>query len=57
MKKVKVIMPFKDKVTGKMRKVGEVFECAPERLAEIKKAGRYVVEVPEEKAPKAEAKN
>lgn len=57
MKKVKVIMPFKDKETGKVRKVNEIFDCTPARLAEIKKAGRYVVEVPEEKAPKAEAKN
>lgn len=54
--KVKVIMPFKDKVSGKMRNTGEVFESTPERLAEINKAGRFVVEVPQEKTTKAEEK-
>jgi hypothetical protein len=54
--KAKVIMPFKDKATGKVHKVGDVIECVPARLAEIKKAGRFVVEVKEETATKVEEK-
>lgn len=46
--KARVIMPFKDKETGKMRKVGEEIEVTPTRFAEITKAGRFVVEVKKE---------
>lgn len=52
--KAKVIMPFKDNTAnGKTRNPGEVFECDAKRFAEIKKAGRYVVAVEEEKPEKA----
>lgn len=47
--KVKVIQPFKDKVTNKVHKTNDVIEVTPERLKDIKKAGRYVAEVKEEK--------
>lgn len=51
--KAKVVMPFKDKDSGKVRNIGEVFDVTKERFAEIKKAGRYVAEVkPEEKPAK-----
>lgn len=50
--KVKVITPFKDKVTGKTHNTGAEIEVSKERFEEIKKAGRYVVEVPEEGADK-----
>lgn len=46
--KARVMMPFKDKETGKMRKVGEVIEVTPTRFKEIKKSGRYVAPVTEE---------
>lgn len=47
--KVKVIQPFKDKETGKVYKTGAEIDVTPTRLKEIKKAGRYVAEVKEEK--------
>lgn len=52
--KAKVIMPFKDKTTGKVLNTGAEIEVTPERLAEIKKAGNYVAEVKAE--TKAEKK-
>ena len=33
--KVKVCQQFNDKNTGKVRKVGSVFECDPERAEEL----------------------
>ena len=33
--KVKVIQRFNDKTTGKLRKVGSVFECDPARAEEL----------------------
>ena len=46
--KVKVIKRFKDKTTGKVRKVDDVFTVSKERFAEIIKAGPYVEEYKEE---------
>lgn len=54
--KAKVIMPFKDKVTGKVLNTGAEIEVTPERLAEIKKAGNYVAEVKADKETKTEKK-
>lgn len=54
--KVKVIRPFNDKVTNKLRKPGEEFECTEARLAEIKKAGKFVEEVKPEKVAEPEKK-
>ncbi len=52
--KVKVVMPFKDKEGGKVHGIGEVFDVTPKRFEEIKKAGRYVVEVKQEEKPAKE---
>jgi len=50
--KVKVVMPFNDKVTGKVCKVGDIIDVTDKRLAEIKKAGRFVVPVDDKNAVK-----
>lgn len=43
--KARVIMPFNDKETGKLRKVGEEIEVTPTRFKEIRKAGNFVAKV------------
>lgn len=43
--KVKVIEKFKDKTTGKVRKVGETFDCTKKRFDEILTVGKFVEEV------------
>lgn len=48
--KVKVVSQFNDKITGKLRKVGQVFECEPDRANEL--AG-YVEPVPEKEPKRA----
>lgn len=50
--KAKVVMPFKDKVTGKVQKTGAVIDVTPTRFAEIKKAGRFLVVEDKEEAEK-----
>lgn len=45
---------FIDKITGNMRKVGDVFTCNKERFEEILKAGPYVEEYKEEPKKQAE---
>ena len=45
--KVVVIKKFKDKETGEIRKVGDVFTCKKKRYEEITKAGDYVKEYDE----------
>ncbi len=52
--KVKVEMPFNDKMANKVRKPGEVFECTDARYAEIRKAGRLVSVVKTEKEKEPE---
>ena len=47
--KAKVIMPFIDKVSGKVHNPGDVIDCNAERFAEIKK---YVVAVAKAKTTK-----
>ena len=39
---VKVIERFKDRETGEIRKVGEVFDASEERCAEILKVGKFI---------------
>lgn len=46
--KAKVISSFKDKETGKVRKVGEEFTCTKKRFNEILSVGNFVEEVKEE---------
>lgn len=50
--KAKVLVKFKDKKTGKIRKVGEVFTLSKDRYEEILKVGKLVEEVIEEKKTK-----
>lgn len=40
--KVKVIVPFNDKYTGKEYKLNDVLEMSASRINEILKAGRYI---------------
>ena len=47
--KVKVLKKFKDKHTGKVHKVDEVFTVSKERFAEIQSVGNLVEEVKEDK--------
>lgn len=42
--KAKVIVKFKDKETGKVRKVGEIFDCTKKRFEEILTVGKFVEE-------------
>ena len=39
-----VLVEFKDKHTGKMHKVGEVFTCTKKRFAEIESVKKGLVE-------------
>ncbi len=43
--KVKVLKEFRDKNTGKIRKVDSTFTCNKERLEEILKVGDFVEEL------------
>lgn len=47
--KARVVMPFMNKQTGKLCNTGDIIEISAERFAEIKKAGRFVEEVKQEK--------
>lgn len=42
--KAKVIVKFKDKETGKVRKVNEIFDCTKKRFEEILTVGKFVEE-------------
>lgn len=53
--KVEVTTIFIDKHTKKLHNVGEIIEITEERFAELKKAGKYVKEVKENKKAKAKA--
>lgn len=58
---VKVIERFKDRETGEIRKVGDVFDATEERCAEILKVGKFIEvcqreEEVEEKPKKTKAK-
>ena len=63
MMKVKVLIPFIDKVTGKLCNVDDIIEVSNERLAEIRAVSINMVlvlgeaeEKPKPKAKKAKAK-
>lgn len=47
--KAKVVVEFKDKYTGEVRKVNEEFTCTKKRFNEILSVGDFVVEVKEDK--------
>ena len=51
MAKVKVINEFNDKHTGKLHKIGEVFEADEARIAEIMEVSKHLIEVQEDKEP------
>lgn len=51
--KAKVLQKFKDKHTGAIHERGDVIEITEKRLAELKKAGRFVVEIAEDKTSEA----
>ncbi len=46
--KVKVLIPFRDKYTGKVYKKGEVIEVTAARFNEITAKGKYIELVVEE---------
>jgi hypothetical protein len=48
--KIKVLKKFRDKHTGKIHKVGTVFDVPKERFVEINKTDASLVEAVEEKA-------
>lgn len=56
MMKVKVLIPFIDKITGEHRAVDDVIEVSEERLAEIKAVSVNMVLVLGEVKKKAKAK-
>jgi len=47
--KAKVLIKFKDKETGEIRNIGDVFICNKKRFAEILESGNFVEEVTENK--------
>lgn len=47
--KVKVLKPFRDKVTGELHKVNEEFTCTKKRYDEILSVDVLVEEIKEEK--------
>ena len=56
MMRVKVLIPFLDKVTGESRKADDIFEVSDERLAEIRKVNVNMVTVLGEAEEKPKAK-
>ena len=55
--KVKVLVKFRDKKTGKIRQKDDIFTVSKERFAEILKVGNFVEEVkaePDKAAEQAE---
>ncbi len=54
--KVKVLIPFNDKHTGKKYKKGDVFDATANRINEILEKGKYVQLVEEEKTPTTDKK-
>lgn len=52
MAKVKVINEFNDRYTGKLHKIGEVFEADDDkRISEIMEVSKHLIEVQEDKEP------
>lgn len=56
MKRVKVLIPFTDKVTGKDHETDDIIEVSDERLAEIKAVNVNMVLVIGEVEPKTKKK-
>lgn len=56
MMKVKVLIPFIDKITGEYRAAGDIIEVSEERLAEIKAVSVNMVLVLGEVKKKTKAK-
>ena len=56
MMRVKVLIPFLDKVTGESRKADDIIEVSDERLAEIRKVNVNMVTVLGEVEKKPAAK-
>lgn len=56
MKRVKVLIPFTDKVTGKDHEADDIIEVSDERLAEIKTVNVNMVLVIGEVEPKVKKK-
>lgn len=54
--KVKVLIPFNDKYTGKEYKKDDVIEVSAERFNEITRKGRFIEAVDETAAKAKEAK-
>ena len=52
--KAKVLIPFKDKETKKVRKKGDIIDVTAKRFNEITKAGRYIEAVEDEKPTKVQ---
>ena len=46
--KVKVLKPFKDKITGELHKVDDIFTCTKKRYNEILSVDELVEEIKEE---------
>ena len=51
MAQVKVINEFNDRYTGKLHKIGEVFETDDKRISEIMEVSKHLIEVQEDKEP------
>lgn len=49
MAKVKVLVEFYDKYTGKLHKPDEMFEADDKRISEIMEVSKHLIEVQEEK--------
>lgn len=47
--KVKVLIPFRDRVTGKTYKAGETVDLSAKRINEITAKGKYIQLVEDEK--------
>jgi hypothetical protein len=54
--KAKVILPFRDKQTGKEHKPGTVIEITAQRFNEIRNKGRYIEAYEETASVKPEPK-
>ncbi len=54
--KVKVLIPFNDKYTGKKHKKDDVFDATASRINEIFAKGKYIQLVEEEKTPTTDKK-
>ena len=52
--KVKVLKPFRDKLTGELHKAGDIFTCTKKRYTEILSVDALVEEIKEEEEAKEE---